>query len=56
MLPNSGSTTSFGKGRIWTAGTSDQGGWGSPYTGGGIHDPRDVTGGHFDHVHVGIWG
>lgn len=40
------------QGRIWQAGRGDSGGWGSPYTGGGIYNPRDATGGHFDHVHV----
>ncbi|MBD8078675.1 hypothetical protein [Cellulosimicrobium arenosum] len=25
-----------------------------PYDGGGMHDPEDVTGGHFDHVHVTV--
>lgn len=24
----------------------------SPYTGGGVYDPHDPTGGHYDHVHV----
>jgi len=23
------------------------GGWGEPYTGGGVYDPTDATGGHF---------
>lgn len=40
------------QGRIWTVGRPDDGGWGRPYTGGGIYDPHDATGGHFDHVHV----
>lgn len=42
------------QGRFWAPGTPDNDGWGRPYTGGGIYDPRDVTGGHFDHVHVSI--
>jgi len=42
------------QGRIWTAGRGDVGGWGSKYAGGGIYDPGDATGGHFDHVHVSI--
>ncbi|GAA3092151.1 hypothetical protein GCM10010464_64830 [Pseudonocardia yunnanensis] len=25
-----------------------------PYTGGGIYDPNDVTGGHDDHVHLSV--
>ena len=33
-------------------GTSDQGGWGHPYTGGGVYDPNDAVGGHYDHIHV----
>lgn len=39
-------------GRIWMAGRGDNGGWGSKYTGGGIYNASDATGGHFDHVHV----
>jgi hypothetical protein len=42
------------QGRIWEPGKPDDGGWGRRYTGGGIYDPTDVTGGHFDHVHVSI--
>ena len=37
-------------GRIWSA-TRDDDGW-RPYTGGGVYDPDDATGGHYDHVHV----
>lgn len=37
-------------GRIWSAARSGEG-W-RPYGGGGIYDPRSVTGGHRDHVHV----
>jgi hypothetical protein len=41
------------QGRIWSPTTPDEpGSWGRPYTGGGIYDARDPTGGHFDHVHV----
>ncbi|QJY47911.1 hypothetical protein [Pseudonocardia broussonetiae] len=40
------------QGRIWTPGTADQGGWGRAYTGGGVYDPADATGGHYDHIHV----
>lgn len=40
------------QGRIWQAGQGDVGGWGKRYTGGGVYDPTDATGGHFDHVHV----
>jgi hypothetical protein len=40
------------QGRIWTTGSGDQGGWGRPYTGGGVYDPSDPTGGHYDHIHV----
>ena len=32
----------------------DQNGWGRPYNGGGIYDPTDTTGGHYDHIHVSI--
>ena len=37
-------------GRIWSA-ARDEEGW-RPYTGGGVYDPDDATGGHHDHVHV----
>jgi len=40
------------QGRFWSATTSDTDGWGRPYTGVGVYDPTDATGGHFDHVHV----
>lgn len=41
------------QGRIWQADTNrDTGGWGTKYSGGGIYDPTDATGGHYDHVHV----
>jgi hypothetical protein len=42
------------QGRFWEPGTPDDGGWGKRYTGGGIYDPTDVTGGHFDHVHMSV--
>ena len=43
------------QGRIWYRGAGDAGdGWGRPYTGGGVYDPQDATGGHFDHVHVSV--
>jgi hypothetical protein len=38
-------------GQIWKART---GRW-QPYNGGGIYNPSDATGGHFDHVHVSIY-
>jgi hypothetical protein len=41
------------QGRYWDPRVEDQpDGWGKRYTGGGIYDVRDATGGHFDHVHV----
>jgi hypothetical protein len=40
------------QGRIWTPGTEDRAGWGRPYTGGGVYNPRDAVGGHYDHIHV----
>ncbi len=40
------------QGRYWAPGTADQDGWGRRYTGGGVYDVRDATGGHYDHVHV----
>jgi hypothetical protein len=38
-------------GKIWSART---GKW-KPYNGGGVYDPTDATGGHFDHVHVSLY-
>ncbi|MBA2309770.1 MAG: heavy metal transporter [Pseudonocardiales bacterium] len=40
------------QGRIWFPGSPDHDGWGRAYSGGGIYDPRDATGGHYDHLHV----
>ncbi|MEJ3656997.1 hypothetical protein WEH80_28950 [Actinomycetes bacterium KLBMP 9759] len=40
------------QGRYWDPGVADDGGWGRRYTGGGIYDTSNATGGHFDHVHV----
>ena len=37
-------------GHIWSTARADEG-WRS-YTGGGVYDPDDATGGHYDHVHV----
>ena len=42
------------QGRIWSPDHPDHNGWGRPYTGGGIYDPTDATGGHYDHVHLSI--
>ena len=39
-------------GRIWSI-SRDAEGW-RPYDGGGMHDPGDVTGGHYDHLHVTV--
>ncbi|BFU45482.1 hypothetical protein [Krasilnikovia sp. MM14-A1004] len=39
-------------GRIWSVERADEG-W-RPYGGGGVYDPADVTGGHFDHIHISI--
>lgn len=36
------------QGEIWVRGQDE---W-REYTGGGVYDPDDVTGGHYDHVHV----
>jgi hypothetical protein len=38
------------QGRIWSTARADNG-W-RAYTGGGVYDPHDPTGGHYDHVHV----
>ncbi|RJK94820.1 hypothetical protein [Vallicoccus soli] len=40
------------QGRIWSQRRGDDG-W-RPYDGGGVYDPGDPTGGHFDHVHVSL--
>ena len=42
------------QGRYWDPTTLDEQGWGHPYTGGGIYDRDDATGGHYDHIHVSI--
>ncbi|NEA33437.1 hypothetical protein [Streptomyces sp. SID13031] len=38
-------------GKIWSSRT---GSW-KPYNGGGVYDPNDATGGHYDHVHVSMY-
>ncbi|PXY17485.1 hypothetical protein BA062_37515 [Prauserella flavalba] len=40
------------QGRYWDPTTSDQEGWGERYTGGGVYNVADPTGGHYDHIHV----
>ncbi len=40
------------QGRIWSVARGDEG-W-RPYTGGGIYDPTNPTGGHYDHIHVSV--
>ncbi|MBN9736136.1 hypothetical protein PP1_013955 [Pseudonocardia sp. P1] len=41
------------QGRYWDPSVRDDGtGWGRRYTGGGVYDTSDPTGGHYDHVHV----
>jgi len=40
------------QGKIWSV-ARDTDGW-RPYNGGGMHDPNDVTCGHFDHVHLTV--
>lgn len=40
------------QGQIWSV-SRDAEGW-RPYNGGGMHDPYDVTGGHYDHLHVTV--
>ena len=40
------------QGRIWSAARDDEG-W-RTYFGGGVYDPADVTGGHYDHIHVSL--
>jgi hypothetical protein len=38
-------------GKIWSARTGQ---W-RPYNGGGVYNPTDATGGHYDHVHVSMY-
>jgi hypothetical protein len=40
------------QGRYWDPWVGDHDGWGRRYSGGGVYDVRDATGGHYDHVHV----
>ncbi len=41
------------QGRYWAPDVEDSGdGWGKRYSGGGVYDVRDATGGHFDHLHI----
>ena len=44
------------QGRFWSPTTPDLGGWGRPYTGGGVYDATDATGGHYDHIHLSVDG
>ena len=39
-------------GKIWSL-ARDAEGW-RPYDGDGMHNPGDVTGGHYDHLHVTV--
>ena len=40
------------QGRYWDPRAADRDGWGRRYSGAGVYDVRDATGGHYDHVHV----
>ncbi|KLO63187.1 metalloendopeptidase [Dermacoccus sp. PE3] len=40
------------QGTIWSL-ARDAEGW-RPYNGGGMHDPNNVTGGHYDHLHITV--
>ena len=40
------------QGRYWDPRVADQDGWGRRYSGGGVYDVRNATGGHYDHVHI----
>jgi len=39
------------QGRYWDPSVHDRDGWGTPYRS-SVYDTSDVTGGHYDHVHV----
>ena len=40
------------QGRIWSVARNSEG-W-RPYDGGCMHDPKSVTGGHYDHLHFTV--
>jgi hypothetical protein len=40
------------QGRYWAPNVRDRDGWGKRYSGGGVYDTANATGGHYDHVHV----
>ncbi|WP_313480986.1 M23 family metallopeptidase [Microbacterium sp.] len=40
------------QGQIWSTARADEG-W-QPYGDGGMHDPGNVTGGHFDRIHISV--
>ncbi len=42
------------QGRIWSDARNTEG-W-RPYNGGGMHNPSNVTGGHYDHLHFTVVG
>lgn len=39
-------------GKVWSSARAGDG-W-RPYTGGGIYNPADATGGHYDHIHLSM--
>lgn len=41
------------QGRYWDPSVrADGSGWGRRYTGGGVYDTADATGGHYNHIHI----
>jgi hypothetical protein len=40
-------------GRIWSVGRASEG-W-RRYDGGGVYDPNDIVGGHYDHLHISVY-
>ncbi|WP_143030242.1 hypothetical protein [Pseudonocardia oroxyli] len=43
------------QGRYWSSQSGDVSGeWGTRYTGSGIYDTSNATGGHYDHLHVSV--
>jgi len=40
-------------GRIWDIERAHEG-W-RTYNGGGVYDPHDITGGHYDHIHISVY-
>lgn len=51
--PQTGISYLIWYGQQWSVARADEG-W-RPYNGGGVYDPGDVTGGHYDHIHISVF-